>query len=40
VLFQIIERAAQELEEESWLQFITAGMLHTNFYEGWLTEVK
>jgi uncharacterized protein (UPF0332 family) len=39
LLFQIIDKVSQERNDESLkLQFITAGMLHTNFYEGWLTK--
>jgi hypothetical protein len=38
-LFQVVEKIADKLNDERLKdQFGLAGMLHTNFYEGWLTE--
>jgi HEPN domain-containing protein len=38
-LFQAVDEIANELKDERLKNlFGLAGMLHTNFYEGWLTE--
>jgi HEPN domain-containing protein len=38
-LFQAVDEIANELKDEKLKNpFGLAGMLHTNFYEGWLTE--
>jgi hypothetical protein len=38
-LFEVADKISMELEDEGLKEkFCLAGMLHTNFYEGWLTE--
>lgn len=38
-LFKVVDKIAKELKDENLMNlFHIAGMLHTNFYEGWLTK--